>query len=340
MKALKIIGLSLIGLFLLLTVIGFLLPSTSRCERSLEMNASPEVVFAQINTLKQWDNWSPWKEMDSKMVNQYNDIPAGVGAVMQWEGPESGKGKMTITESTPFSIIKTDLDFGDMGISKCEYLIAPTANGGSKVTWIMDSESGMNPFYRLMSALFKGMLEDQFDKGLKNLSNYTSKMPTSMPGILKGKIESVSETMQEAFDYLAINDTASVATIGLKMGESFGKIQEAIKNQKLEMTGAPFAMYYTDSQTHFELDIAIPVNKPGKAEGKIKPGKMKAGKTVVAVYRGPYENTWMGSEAVMSYLKTHPKLSPAGPMWEAYISDPELEKDTANWQTNVIFPVN
>ena len=65
-----------------------------------------------------------------------------------------------------------------------------------------------------------------------------------------------------------------------------------------------------------------------------------AGKTVVAVYRGPYENTWMGSEAVMSYLKTHPKLSPAGPMWEAYISDPELEKDTANWQTNVIFPVN
>jgi effector-binding domain-containing protein len=67
---------------------------------------------------------------------------------------------------------------------------------------------------------------------------------------------------------------------------------------------------------------------------------MKPGKTVVAIYQGPYENTWKGSEAVMNYLKEHPKLSIAGPMYESYVSDPGMEPDSTKWITNVVFPVN
>ncbi len=339
MKILKIIGLSLVGLILLLVIIGFIMPAKSVCERSLVMKASPDVVFNQVNTLKNWDSWSPWKEMDPKMVNSYNEIPSGTGAVMSWEGPESGKGKMTITESIQNQLVKTDLEFDGMGVSKCQYKVEAVTGGGSKMTWTMETDNGNNPFLRLISGMMKGMLEDQFDKGLNNISKLTEKMP-SMSMNLKGKVESVTQSNQEAFEYLAIHDTASVATIGNKMGEYFGKIQEAIKKQKLEMTGAPFAMYYTDSQTNFDMDVAIPVNKPGKAEGNIKPGKLKAGKTVVAIYKGPYENTWMGSEAVMKYLKENSKLSIAGPMWESYVTDPALEPDTMKWETQVIFPVN
>lgn len=338
MKILKIIGLSLAGLILLAVIIGFIMPAKSVCERSLEMKASPATVFEQINTLKNWDNWSPWKEMDPKMVNSYNSVASGVGAEMSWEGPDAGKGKMVVTDSKMNNYVKTDLFFGDMTPSQCTYLVEPTKTG-TKLTFRMESDNGWNPFYRLMSGLFKGMLEKQFDKGMKNISDYTDKHPVAS-GMLKGKVDSVKEVKQEAFDYLAIHDTASVSTIGMKMEQHYGKIQEAIAKQKLEIMGAPFAIYYTESTTNFDLDIAIPVNKPGKAEGNIKPGKIKAGKALVAAYRGPYENTWMGAEAVTAYLKEHKQLSISGPMWEAYVTDPGMVPDTAQWLTNVVFPVN
>ncbi|HOY48271.1 MAG TPA: GyrI-like domain-containing protein [Flavobacteriales bacterium] len=339
MKVLKIIGLSLVGLILLCVIIGFIMPAKSVCERSMEMKASPAVVFDQINTLKNWDKWSPWKEMDPKMVNTYNEIPSGKGAIMSWEGPESGKGKMTITESIVNALVLTDLEFDGMGVSKCSYKVEPGTAGGSKMTWTMETDNGNNPFMRLLSGLMKGMLESQFDKGLSNISTLTEKMP-AMNVSGGGIILKVEEGTQEAFEYLAIHDTASVATIGNKMGAAFGEIEAAIKNQKLEMAGAPFALYYTDSQTNFDFDMGIPVSKSGKAVGRIKPGKMKPGKTVVAIYQGPYENTWKGSEAVMNYLKEHPKLSIAGPMYESYVSDPGMEPDSTKWITNVVFPVN
>jgi effector-binding domain-containing protein len=336
MKILKIIGISILGLILLLAIIGFFLPSVSNIERSMDMKAAPELVYEQVNNVKNWENWSPWKKMDPKMEITYGEILSGPGAYYTWKGPESGEGKLTITESQPFSLIKSDLDFGEMGSAKCDYLFAENADGGTKMTWKFTSEIGGNPFKRLMSALFKGMLEEQFDIGMKGINEITMNMPLpSATGVVKSvEIEDAPE-----INYMSIRDTASISTIGPKLGTHYGTIGKVMESQKLEMAGAPFAIYYSESNTQFDMDVAMVTAKPGKAEENVKPGKIASGKVLVANYYGPYEQSGMGHEAIDTYLKSHPEIQVIGAPREEYITDPETEPNPANWLTRVVYPI-
>jgi effector-binding domain-containing protein len=336
MKLLKIIGISILGLILLLAIIGFFLPSVSNIERSMDMKAAPELVFEQVNNVKNWENWSPWKKMDPKMEIVYGEISSGAGANYSWKGPESGEGKLTITESVPYSLIKSDLDFGEMGSAKCDYVFEPLADGGTKMTWKFSSEIGGNPFKRLMSALFEGMLKDQFDSGMKGINEITMNMPAPSPA---GMVKSVEIEEAPELIYLAVRDTASVSTIGNKIGTHFEAIGKAMENQKLEVAGAPFAIYYSESTTQFDMDVAMATTKPGKAEGAIKPGKIPAGKVLVANFYGPYEQSGMGHEAIDTYLKSHPEIQVIGAPREEYITDPEIDPNPANWLTRVVYPI-
>lgn len=337
MKVLKIIGLSILGLILLLAIAGFFMPSVSNLERTMVMKASPELVFEQVNNVRNWENWSAWKKMDPKMEITYGEIPSGAGAYYSWKGPESGEGKLTITESQPFTLIKSDLDFGEMGSATCDYVFEALADGGTKMIWKFTSEIGNNPFKRLMSKMFESMLADQFDQGMSAINEITMNMP-KVEAIV-GTIKSVEiENVKEIY-YLAIRDTASLSTIGQKLGMHYSAIGQMIENQKLEMSGAPFAIYYSESTTNFDMDVALPIANKGVSEGNVKAAKFAAGRVIVANYYGPYEQSGMGHEAIDSYLKQHPEIQVIGAPREEYVTDPEIEPNPANWLTRVVYPI-
>jgi len=337
MKVIKIIGLSILGLVLLLAIIGFFLPSVSNLERSMVMKASPELVFEQVNSVKNWENWSTWKKMDPKMEITYGEIPSGSGAFYSWKGTESGEGRLTITESQPHSLIKSDLDFGEMGIAKCDYTFEALSDGGTKMIWKFTSEIGNNPFKRLMSKMFEGILADQFDQGMATINEIMMNMPKIEAS--RGVVKSVEVEDAPEIIFLAVRDTASESTVGQKISMHFNEISQVIKSQDLEMTGVPFAIYYSESQTNFDMDVAIPTLKAGKAEGAIKPGKISAGKVVLANYYGPYEQSAMGHDAAQAYLKDHPELKMNGAPREEYVTDSEKEPNPANWLMRVVYPI-
>ena len=52
------IGLALLAIIL----ISFLFPTTMKVSRSIEVNAPVDRVFDQVNDLRNWEKWSPWKE--------------------------------------------------------------------------------------------------------------------------------------------------------------------------------------------------------------------------------------------------------------------------------------
>src|SRR5258708_1920575 len=74
----------------------------SHVERPATMNAAPATVFATINDLHQWSEWSPWARLDPTMKVTYSGPASGVNAGYAWVGNDKvGAGNMTITESTP-----------------------------------------------------------------------------------------------------------------------------------------------------------------------------------------------------------------------------------------------
>jgi len=185
MKALKIllIIIIIIGVaFGLLMIYGSTQPHELTLERSITIDASPEMVFDVVNDLKTWDNWSSWNLSDSTMQITYSGSESGEGMVSTWTSENSGSGSQTITESIPYSSIKTDLDFGSQGSAKSTWKFEE-ASDGTKVTWGFIMDTG-NAFSRAMISMFfdaEKMVGSDYEKGLVKLKEYIENMPKEEP---------------------------------------------------------------------------------------------------------------------------------------------------------------
>lgn len=152
-------------------------PADFRIERSETMAASPADVFAQVNDLHNFQEWSPWAKLDPKATHSFEGPSSGEGAIFKWSSDKNdvGQGMMTIIESRPNDLIKIKLDFIKPmeGTNITEFTFKPEGNK-TMVTWAM---SGQNNFVgRAMCLLMnmQKMVGDQFSKGL-----------TSMKGIVE-----------------------------------------------------------------------------------------------------------------------------------------------------------
>lgn len=334
MKLIKKILLVALLLVAIAAVIGFLLPGKITLERSLVLKASPDVVFNQINTLKNWEKWSPWFKMDPKQKVNYNEIASGNGASYHWKGEKTMEGTMTITESKASELITTKLEFsGEDQPASSSFILTPEGTG-TRVVWNFESESGGNPFGKIFwFTAGKAMIGQSFEQGLKDLNKLTENMKPEAGASIKVDMRAMGE-----MHYLFIHDSASVATIGEKLGMGYGRIQGVMAKQGLKQSASVFAIYYTESETNWEMDICIPVDKPGKEEGAVKPGLYKGGNMVVASFYGPYEQTPAGHQAAEEYMKKNNKKITGAP-WEIYVTDPMVEKDPAKWLTEICYPV-
>jgi effector-binding domain-containing protein len=124
------------------------------------------------------------------------------------------------------------------------------------------------------------------------------------------------------------------------MGKAYGEISTFAAKNKIDVKGAPFAIYHRwDSVTMFSvMDLGMPIASEGRSEGRVRAVTIPAQRVVQARYFGPYENTAATYRILDQYLLETGLESNGGP-WEIYITDPMVEKDTAKWETAIVFPV-
>ena len=181
MKALKIIGIVVGAIVLLLAVyIMAIVPAKGHVEKSIVINAPASAVFTHLNDLKKFVVWSPWSKMDPEAKNSYEGAEAGVGAKMNWDGKDMGKGSQWIEESVDNERVKTGLSFEGMeGTPNAEFKLTPEGNG-TKVTWTYDGDNkGFmgKAFWMVMG----GMLEGQYESGLQDLKKLVESTPIETP---------------------------------------------------------------------------------------------------------------------------------------------------------------
>lgn len=329
---LKKILLSILGIIVLLVVISFFMSGKYHAEKSLVMKAQPEVIFDQLNTLKNWEKWEPWGNVDTTIKMTFNGPESGVGASYSWTSKKSGDGTITISESVPPQMINYSLDFAGQGKALAGFKLEPVAEG-TNVTWWFDMDAGSNPIGKYMIKLMDGTMQDMLNKGLANIKGVVEAMPPAAE--VKIEITEVKET-----PYLAVRTTATGQTISAQIGSSFGMVQAAMKEQNLNFGSTPpLCIYYKWENNNFEFDAAIPTDKPGKDAGNVKAGALKTGRAAVAHYYGAYDKMMPAYNQMQAYIKAN-NLKVNGPSWEVYITDPMTEKDTAKWQTDIYFPVD
>lgn len=168
---LKIILISVAVLIVAFIVFAAMQPDEFRVSRSAVIAAPATVVFAQVDTLRNWEAWNPWGKLDPDMKLTYAGPPAGSGASYAWVGNnEVGTGRLTIVESRPPEYIRLKLEFMKpfSATNVGEFTFRPEG-GTTEVTWSM---SGRNNLLAKTMHLFFNMdkmVGGQFAKGLADM---------------------------------------------------------------------------------------------------------------------------------------------------------------------------
>ncbi|WP_193164543.1 SRPBCC family protein [Microbulbifer hainanensis] len=156
----------------LLVLAGFLFPRQVTLERSVYITQPPEAVFPYVNDLHKFNQWSPWANLDPKTKYEFSGPSQGVGSAMSWrsENPNVGSGSQKIVASEPYSLVRTELNFGAQGMAGGEFHLQPQGSG-TNVTWKFKSDMGAGPVARWMGLLVKRMVGQSYEQGLQNLKS-------------------------------------------------------------------------------------------------------------------------------------------------------------------------
>lgn len=160
----------IIAIVALFVVGAYLRPRHVIVERATMIDAAPSAVFPQVNSLRNFHEWSPWTGKDPNMDVTWTGPDAGVGNVMEWRSEVKGvgNGRQEITASTADQQVRTALDFGAMGTAEAWFDLEP-AGDGTRVTWGLNADMGNNPMGRWMGMMMDKWVGADYEKGLANL---------------------------------------------------------------------------------------------------------------------------------------------------------------------------
>lgn len=325
-----------IGMAVLLVVLllaGFLLPSATHINKSIAITAPAGYVFEEINDLKNWSRWSYWNSIDPEMKMEFSETAVGSGAWYSWDGPKTGTGKLSIIESTPNQALTTEVAFSNSGAGVATYKLE-AGKDGVMLSSDFHFEHGADVLSRWMGLLFIG---PEVGKAMEYEAAKLKELAEAKPKFAV----TITEVEAPAISYIGLSHTMNPqdpVAISKQMSKMYGELMLVLQKAKVEMAGYPFCLYPSFSETSMEMVCALPVGADAKVPAKYKLMQTTGGAAVKAVHFGDY-NTLESTHNQLNQYIAWKKLEINGAPWEVYITDPELEKDTTRWITEVYYPV-
>jgi len=175
MRALARVVLGVAVVIAIVVAVGLLLPRGYRVERSIEIAAAQERIFANLEDPRAWVKWTVWNQRDPNMALEYSGAPAGVGAKWAWRSKTEGTGSMEFTRVEAPALIEYRLFFPDFDAASTGQIRLAPAGTGTRVVWSNQGELGSNPLMRYIGLFMDSMMGPDFEAGLKNLKALAEK---------------------------------------------------------------------------------------------------------------------------------------------------------------------
>lgn len=333
MRTWKKILIWILGGILVLILVSYLLPKSYKVERSITVKSTPHTLYMLISDYRLWELWAPWtREDDPSVVFTIEGTPGKPGSVWKWKGEKYREGAMTMTEGIPGKRMTYQLDF-DRGSMVSSGLMELECTGDScRVIWRDEGSLGNFPLERYFGLLLDLMMGPDFEKGLAKLKAIAEE---------RAEWPKIEEVVWPPHTFLAITDSAGPADYREVTDKAFKELLHLARKEDLLVTGAPFARYLRwDSVTLFSvMDLGIPVASAEKAGGRVRVVNYPEQKVALVHYFGSYEKTAPVYYVLDQYVK-ETGLKDAGGPWEIFVKGPDNERDTAKWETVIVFPVN
>ena len=330
MKIFKFFFFAISGFIALYILACVFMPSNFEVSREIEINTNPLIVFNQINDFHNWNNWDPWAEIDSTIINKFDNITEGEGAYREWTAEKLGNGNMKITNSELLEQIDFEISLSEWSTFYGKFIFEPT-KAGVKVNW---TDKGNLPFLaRGCGPIFDAMMGADFEKGLNNLKAYCENLPA--------RTEDMEVVIWESQPYVYILDSCKVSDINVKLGEIYEEIYLTLANQGIMPISQPFAKYI--NFPHKAGDDNKVILKAGafleeeiETLGRIQIGNSTSGNTLQSSHFGVYETVSVTHDLMKKHCNEI-GYTINGSAYEIYITDPSLEPNPSKWETKVIY---
>jgi effector-binding domain-containing protein len=334
MKTLKIVTVILAVILGVFLIPPLFMAKETKVTKTKVLKASPEIIWEQVNCLKNWESWDEWHQ-DTNLVGRYEGPECGVGAKNIWTYKNtSDGGTQTIVESRENEYLRTELEFAGMGTAVAEFFMEK-AEEGTKVTWNLTAPAPYPIFRWISTVMIKPEVGKSYEKGLEKLDEITMNMKPK-PKYKTGEVRITEVTGQKS---VGLKVESGMVNMSYTMGESYGKLMDYIEKTKNQLAGTPFAIWYQWEDTaKFVYECAVPVVNKVKGEGDIRFFDSYTGKAVTTEHWGDYATSGNSWTAVMKYVEEN-KLESNGEPFEVYITDPTTEPDPQKWLTMLYFPV-
>lgn len=332
-KVLRFIGVLLLILVVGVLILGLVAPKEMAVTRTELINAPKSVVAAQMLHYKNFNNWSPWSELDPNMKTEVVGEDGAAGAKYTWSGNDKvGKGEM-LAKSVSDDELQYSLKFMEPWESTAEgsWKVEDAGNNKTNATWNFTTHVGfpMNGLMMLMN--MRKHLGMDFRKGLRKLKAYSEAHANEAPA----SAYKIEDLQFPGHTYATIRKT--MKTDMAEMEKFFGENIPAIgKSAGKRIIGPASALVYkwdeaagsTDMAAAFPISGAEPI--AGTTLVTVPPSK-----GYVLVYKGGYAGLGGAHQAIGTHLAA--KGGKQGMVIEEYIKGMQDEKDSTKWETNIIY---
>ncbi|MDX1652299.1 MAG: GyrI-like domain-containing protein [Brumimicrobium sp.] len=334
LKYIIIFFVLILGLFF---IIPLFLDKNYKVERSVKVNIEKNRAHEYLRDFSRFEEWSPWKELDSAAVITMEGELGEVGSTYIWSGNEDiGSGSMTITEIKP-DTIKILLKFVEPFESESmTYYALSGTNGSTEITWAMEGEM---PYPWNIMTLFISMEEQvgkDFEKGLNKLKAKLESLPKEKEEVSSKEVMIERINLPER-TFLGKREVVTFEEMEKFYSTNFSDLYGKITEKGIAFAGAPSGLYFTwePDKNQADMAAAIPIQSTdAKLEGY--ESWVLGGDALKIVHMGSYEDLAKPHEAMEKYIIDN-KLTTRGPALEEYISDPGTEPDTSKWVTHIYY---
>lgn len=327
MKALKTIGRIILVIVIIALVVPYFLPDSASTSDELQINATPQVIFRQVNNYNNWKAWSPF-EADPTMVDTFSGPEQGVGATRAWVGDDAGTGSMTILESDSYKYISNNLEFGPDGGGGVGAWNFNVTEEGTMVVWSIRITK-LGYFKRWFGLLMNFTIKPMMTEGLNSLKELTEAMPEPLK---------VKKIILDPQPTMVVFDSTTMDGMQAMFERSYGTLMSYMGQKQIPITGEQFAVYHNwDPNGYIKISAGIPVDKERKGNGTVTYFELPGGEAVFAKHIGGYD-TGPTHYAIDAYIKDF-NIETLDFIWEKYLYNPMTDTDSTKWVTFIYYPI-
>jgi hypothetical protein len=163
-KILKLLFISVLFLFILVTGISLFIPSQLRISRAANTSVSPGQFWAHIDDLRNWPDWNPFfQDLDREKV-RFTDTATPRSMTMEFNGTTVGW-----LAFKPGERVASIRQHNRVPLINGWRLIEHPGSDSSTIQWYMDFTLRWYPWEKLASLMFERSYGTRMEQGLDNL---------------------------------------------------------------------------------------------------------------------------------------------------------------------------